>query len=245
LVTAGLSNNLFGKENVISESSRQLMEELAALSFEKYDALKQHEKFMSYLENMSTLKYYTKANIGSRPGKRGHKAKLELTDLRAISFVGSWSQLKQNVPGYFGIGTAIKTLKEKGRLNDLKVLYKEAPFFQALMLNSMMSLTKCYFELTSYMKDDKEYGAFWNILHVEYKLSKEMLLSISDMDVLMEGEIISRESIKIRENIVLPLLVIQQCALQKIGQNSDYKELYEKIVTRSLYGNINASRNSA
>ncbi len=245
LVTAGLSNNLFGKENVISESSRQLMEELSELSFEKYNNLKQHEKFMPYLENMSTLKYYTKANIGSRPGKRGHKEKLELTDLRAISFVGSWSQLKQNVPGYFGIGTALKTLEKNGKLNDLKTLYKEAPFFQALMLNSMMSLTKCYFELTSYMKDDKEYGAFWNILHVEYKLSKEMLLSISDMDVLMEGEMISRESIKIRENIVLPLLVIQQCALQKIGQNSDYKELYEKIVTRSLYGNINASRNSA
>ena len=245
LVTAGLSNNLFGKENVISESSRQLMEELSELSFEKYNNLKQHEKFMPYLENMSTLKYYTKANIGSRPGKRGHKAKLELTDLRAISFVGSWSQLKQNVPGYFGIGTALKTLEKNGKLNDLKTLYKDAPFFQALMLNSMMSLTKCYFELTSYMKDDKEYGAFWNILHDEYKLSKEMLLSISDMDVLMEGEVISRESIRIRENIVLPLLVIQQCALQKIGQQSDYKELYEKIVTRSLYGNINASRNSA
>ena len=45
---------------------------------------------LPYLENRSTLKYYTKANIGSRPGKRGNKAKLELSDLRAISFVGSW-----------------------------------------------------------------------------------------------------------------------------------------------------------
>ena len=61
----------------------------------------------------------------------------------------------------------------------------------------------------------------------------------------MENEPISRESIEIRENIVLPLLVIQQYALQRIGQGTEYKELYEKIVTRSLYGNINASRNSA
>ena len=76
LLTAGLSNNLFGKENVISRESRKLMEELSDLSFEKYDALKQHEMFISYLENRSTLKYYTKANIGSRPGKRGQKAKL-------------------------------------------------------------------------------------------------------------------------------------------------------------------------
>ena len=245
LLTAGLSNNLFGKENVVSAKDRKLIEVLSELSFEKYDALKHHDKFMSYLEDMSTLKYYKNANIGSRPGKRGNKAKLELTDLRAISFVGSWSQLKQNVPGYFGIGTAIKTLKDKGRLKEIKGLFKDVPFFKALMLNSMMSLSKCYFELTAYMKEDKEYGDFWKILHDEYQLSKKMLLLISDMDILMEQEAVSRESIKIRENIVLPLLVIQQYALQKISQETGFKELYEKIVTRSLYGNINASRNSA
>ncbi len=245
LLTAGLSNDLFGKENSISKEMRQLMEELSELSFAKYDALKHHDKFMPYLEEKSTLKYYNKANIGSRPGKRGNKAKLELTDLRAISFVGSWSQLKQNVPGYFGIGTAIKILKDRGQLNELKRLFQEVPFFKALMLNSMMALSKCYFELTGYMKDDKEYGEFWNILYDEYLLSKEMLLLISDFKILMEEEGVSRESIKIREAIVLPLLVIQQYALQKIGQGSDHLELYEKIVTRSLYGNINASRNSA
>lgn len=245
LITAGLSNNVFGEENIITEPQRNLMEELSDLSFEKYDALKHHDKFMAYLENRSTLKYYTKANIGSRPGKRGNKAKLELSDLRAISFVGSWSQLKQNVPGYFGIGSALKKLKDEGRIEEVKALYNEVPFFQALMSNSMMSLTKCYFELTSYMKEDSEYGDFWMILHDEYQLSKAMLLLISDMDILMEKEAVSRESIKIRENIVLPLLVIQQYALQKIAAGSEFKELYEKIVTRSLYGNINASRNSA
>ena len=245
LLTAGLSNNLFGEKNVISKDSRELLEQLSDLSFEKYDALKNHEMFIPYLENKSTLKYYQKANIGSRPGKRGHKKKLELTDLRAISFVGSWSQLKQNVPGYFGIGTAIKTLKDQGKLEDLKKLFQEVPLFKALMMNSMMSLAKCYFELTSYMKDDKEYGEFWTILYEEYLLSKEMLLLISDSKILMEKEPISRESVKIRENIVLPLLVIQQYALQKMSKDTEFNDLYEKIVIRSLYGNINASRNSA
>ncbi|MBA4746622.1 phosphoenolpyruvate carboxylase [Muricauda sp. NFXS6] len=245
MLTAGLSNNLFGKEHTISAAQRKLIEELSELSFEKYDALKQHEKFIPYLENRSTLKYYTKANIGSRPGKRGNKKQLTLSDLRAISFVGSWSQLKQNVPGYFGLGSAIMQLKEEGRLNEVKKLYKEVPFFKALMLNSMMSLAKSNFDLTSYMKDDPEFGDFWNILHDEFQLSKKMLLQISGLKILMEDEAVSRESVKIREKIVLPLLVIQQNALYHITQNSKYKELYEKIVTRSLYGNINASRNSA
>ncbi|MBT8186714.1 MAG: phosphoenolpyruvate carboxylase [Croceitalea sp.] len=245
LLTAGLSNNLFGKEHVISAADRKLIEELSEHSFEKYVQLKNHEKFIPYLEHRSTLKYYSNANIGSRPGKRGNKKQLELSDLRAISFVGSWSQLKQNVPGYFGLGTAIEHFKNKGRLNEVKRLYKEVPFFKALMLNSMMSLAKTNFDLTSYMRDDEEFGEFWQVLHAEYELSMKMLLQISGLKILMEDEAVSRESVKIREKIVLPLLVIQQNALYHITKNSAYKNLYEKIVTRSLYGNINASRNSA
>nr|WP_299388370.1 phosphoenolpyruvate carboxylase [Allomuricauda sp.] len=245
LLTAGLSNDLYGEEHVISDAQRKLIKLLSELSFDKYNALKQHEKFIPYLENRSTLKYYTKANIGSRPGKRGSKKQLTLSDLRAISFVGSWSQLKQNVPGYFGIGTAIQQMKDEGRLEEVKSLYKDVPFFRALMHNSMMSLAKTNFDLTSYMEQDAEFGPFWKILYQEYQLSKEMLLQISGQEILMEDEEVSRESVKIREEIVLPLLVIQQNALYHITKDTAYKELYEKIVTRSLYGNINASRNSA
>jgi phosphoenolpyruvate carboxylase len=79
----------------------------------------------------------------------------------------------------------------------------------------------------------------------EYKCSKEMTLLISEYSILMEEEYISRKSIEIRESIVLPLLVTQQYALQKIEQDSSYIKNYQKIVERSLYGNINASRNSA
>lgn len=245
LLAAGLSHSLSERENIISENSRQIIEKLAQISHQKYLNLKSHKMFLPYLENKSTLKYYGKANIGSRPSKRGSKDKLEFKDLRAIPFVGSWSQLKQNVPGYFGVGTAIKTLVKEGQLDDLKKVFKEVPFFKAMILNSMMSLSKCYFELTSYIAKDKEYTEFWNILYDEYNLSKEMTLLISGYNYLMEEEPVSRNSIQIRERIVLPLLVIQQYALQKVEQGSEYLSHYENIVKRSLYGNINASRNSA
>jgi phosphoenolpyruvate carboxylase len=101
------------------------------LSFEKYTALKNHNMFIPYLENKSTLKYYGKTNIGSRPDKRGEKEKLDLDDLRAIPFVGSWSQLKQNVPGYYGIGTAIQALVDEGKTDRLKQLFQVAcPFLR-------------------------------------------------------------------------------------------------------------------
>lgn len=247
MITAGLVNHLNKEErDDLSDKDRALMEELGNLSFEKYDALKKHDRFIPYLEEMSTLKYYGNANIGSRPGKRGNKKQLTLSDLRAISFVGSWSQLKQNVPGYFGIGTAIYTLKSQGRIQEVIDLFDEMPFFKALILNSMMSLTKSYFELTSYMKKNEKYSGFWQILHDEYSLSIDMLLEISGYTELMQEEQISKTSIGIRERIVLPLLTIQQYGLQKLSDaDNDHKEVYEKIVTRSLYGNINASRNSA
>ena len=246
LVTAGLSNDFLDIENAdIAPEFRSLLEEMAEISFSKYDALKQHPEFIPYLEQMSTLKYYSNAKIGSRPGKRGNKKKLELTDLRAISFVGSWSQLKQNVPGYYGIGTAIKQIKDAGRIDAVKELFQKVPFFKALMLNSMMSLTKTYFPLTSYMKENEQFGPFWNLLHEEMQLSRDMLLEISEYQELMQEELVSKKSVKIREKIVLPLLTIQQYALQRIAEGSDLDETYKKLVTRSLYGNINASRNSA
>lgn len=245
LLTAGLSQGLSARPITISENSRQILERLGLLSYEKYTALKHHELFLPYLENKSTLKYYNDAKIGSRPAKRGNKTNLEFKDLRAISFVGSWSQLRQNVPGYFGIGTALKTLADETGMGILQNLYKEVPFFKTLLLNSMMSMYKCYFELTAYTDKDTVYGEFWNILFEEYQLSKEMVLLVSNSNFLMEEEPISRRSIKIREDIVLPLLVIQQYAFQKIQLKTGDTQYYEKLIQRSLYGNINASRNSA
>ena len=97
----------------------------------------------------------------------------------------------------------------------------------------------------SQMDDRRLRNTFWKILEAEYLLSKEMMLLVSGYDELMQTEPISKASIAIREKIVLPLLVIQQSALQAVQTADEYKEAYEKIITRSLYGNINASRNSA
>jgi len=246
LITAGISNDIFDNDKThLSKESRSLLDELGNTAFAKYDALKQHPSFISYLEKMSTLKYYGRANIGSRPAKRGKAKQLTLSDLRAISFVGSWSQLKQNVPGYFGIGTAIEKLKNEGLIDEIKDLFNNSSFFKALILNSMMSLSKTFFPLTSYMKDNPEFGPFWQILYDEYALSLEMMLEISSYDMLMQEEIVSKISIQTREQIVLPLLTIQQYALQKIAAGEGPIKSYESMVTRSLFGNINASRNSA
>jgi phosphoenolpyruvate carboxylase len=201
---------------------------------------------------MSTLKYYAKTNIGSRPSKRGKSSELVFSDLRAIPFVGSWSQLKQNVPGFFGVGTALKVYEDNNEFEKVQQLYNESKFFKTLIENSMMSLTKSFFSLTKYMADDAEFGEFWKLLFEEYITSKRLILKLAGYTELMENEPVGKASIEVREAIVLPLLTIQQYALKKIQEleKAEVKDeaqiaIFEKMVMRSLFGNINASRNSA
>ncbi|MFY0631682.1 MAG: phosphoenolpyruvate carboxylase [Flavobacteriaceae bacterium] len=251
LISSGASNRLSNTPQTLSDEDRKVMDDIAAMSFKSYSDFKEHEMFIPYLERISTLKYYAKTNIGSRPSKRSNSDSLIFSDLRAIPFVGSWSQLKQNVPGFFGVGTALKKYEEAGELDKVKKLYNNFSFFKTLVENSMMSLTKSFFDLTKYMAEDEEFGDFWKIIYEEYLTTKRLLLKIANYTELMESEPVGKASILAREGIVLPLLTIQQYALKKIQElekeeNQD-KELiatFEKIVTRSLFGNINASRNS-
>ena len=252
LLSSGIKNELINDQNSLSKENRNTIEKLSKISYEKYLSFKNHEKFLPYLEKMSTIRYYAKTNIGSRPSKRNTDGsdKFKFEDLRAIPFVGGWSQLKQNVPGFFGLGSAIYIFQQKDDISKVKRLYTEVPFFRALVSNSMMSLTKSFFKLTAYMKDDQEFGDFWKIIFEEYQLTKKMLLKVSGFKTLMENEPANKLSIQTRENIVLPLITIQQYSLQKIQKiisSRESKDLktYQKIVTRSLFGNINASRNSA
>src|SRR5690606_39828645 len=90
-ISSGIVNNVFNDEHDrLSDEDRDTMNRLASISYQSYIDFKKHPKFLPYLENMSTLKYYAKTNIGSRPSKRGGSDKLVFSDLRAIPFVGSW-----------------------------------------------------------------------------------------------------------------------------------------------------------
>ena len=253
LLSAGVTNQVFSKnKNELTVDETAILDQLAELGYEKYLSFKNHPKFIPYLEQMSTLKYYAKTNIGSRPSKRSKSEHLDFADLRAIPFVGSWSQLKQNVPGFFGVGTALKYFEDNDQWDKVQGLYNNSLFFKTLLENSMMSLAKSFFPLTAYMKNDPEFGAFWQIIYDEFLETKRLLLKIAGHKGLMENYPDGKASIDVRERIVLPLLTIQQYALLRINElnkegNPDLEliKTYEKIVTRSLFGNTNASRNSA
>jgi len=254
LVSASLKNRLYSRYNEdFLPESRALMEKISSASYSAYMKLRSNEKFIPYLANRSAMPYYGMANIGSRPDKRKSPGTLTLKDLRAIPFVGAWNLNKQNVPGFYGMGHALEIIIREGGLSDLQKLYNVSLFFRTLVQNSMMVLKKTNFRLTSYMKEDREYGDLWLELLDEYNLACKNLLTVSGFEYLMEGNPKDLYSVELRENMILPLCVIQQYALCMTNRlkssddetDSPFLEKYIRMIIRASYGIINAGRNSA
>jgi phosphoenolpyruvate carboxylase len=248
LLTAGLENPLFGTHSAeLPESDMQLLDELAQVAYDTYIQLKTHPEFVSYLEKRTPLPWYGDSNIASRPTKRNSGEGMKFEDLRAIPFVGAWAQMKQNIPGFYGFGGALATFKGR-RLAGLSRLYKESLFFRTLVENSMQALSKTNFEATGYLREDARFGAFWGMMRAEYELTYEKLLELSGQKSLLQDNPRSRESIAIREYLILPVITIQQYALQQLSKSDvaeDKREIYRKLVLRAMFGIINAARNAA
>jgi phosphoenolpyruvate carboxylase len=253
LLNAGISNDLFAdEEKILSRDDESLLDDLANESFESYKQLKDHPDFLHYLSQISPLKFYSQTNIGSRPSKRGSSGgRLTLKDLRAIPFVGAWSQLKQNVTGYYGVGSAMQALDKKGKLPELKRIYRHSLFFKTLLDNCEMAMKKCFFPLTEYLSQHPRFGEIRDMIYREYELTQRYIFLVSGKTELMADYPVEQLSIQMRERIVLPLTTIQQYAMARIrameeqGAPAQQKETYEKLVIRSSFGIINAGRNSA
>jgi phosphoenolpyruvate carboxylase len=251
LVHAGISNELFSSRTVtLHQEEESLLEELSNQSYKAYNALKDHPDFLDYLSHVSPLNFYSETNIGSRPARRS-RSKLNLKDLRAIPFVGAWSQLKQNVTGFYGVGSALQKMEKEGKFNKIKELYQNSLFFKTLIDNCEMAMKKCFFPLTAYLSKDEKYGEIWNIIYEEFLVTEKYLFLLSGKNELMADYPVEQLSISMRERIVLPLLTIQQFAIAHIREiekdldKNPLKGTYEKLVIRCSFGIINAGRNSA
>lgn len=249
LINAGVSSVVEGNEkNTLSTQQKALFEELAEASHEAFVKLRQDPLFLKYLEKFSPLKLLSEINISSRPVKRNSGAELKLEDLRAISFVTAWTQLKQNIPGFYGVGSALLKAKETGKWDDVKALYEQSGQFRTIMDNCGMSMSKADFRVTSYMESNSTYSEFWKGLKAEFDLTRSLMLELTENKVLMEAYPIEKKSIALREKIILPLVIIQHFALQQLDSKEFDEEttrVLKKLIIRTVYGIVNAGRNVA
>jgi len=248
LFNAGIASALHQtQKDLLDDRHKELISIMAEESYSLFMGLRKHPLFTEYLEKLSPLKLLSGVNISSRPTKRNSDAPLKLEDLRAISFVTAWSQLKQNIPGFYGVGAALAKIKKEGYWNEVVELYHKSGFFKTMIDNCMMSMSKSDFRITAHLKNDAKFGEFWQMLYNEFEQTKRLLLELTDTEVLMEAYPIEGRSIAIREKIILPLVIIQHYALECLNNttNEELISTYNKLVIRTVYGIVNAGRNLA
>jgi phosphoenolpyruvate carboxylase len=252
LIHAGISNGLFSSQMItLSQEDEAVMQTLAEESYKAFNKLKLDPDFLEYLNYASPLRYYAETNIASRPSSRNKSARLNLNDLRAVPYVGAWSQIKQNVPGYYGVGTALEKMEKAGKWEALKHLYEHSLFFKTMLDNCEMAMKKSFFPLTAYLKKHSKYSKVWKMIYDEFEKTMKYVFLLTGETSLMDDHPVDQLSIQMRERIVLPLLTIQQFALIKIREleekkgDAAMKQVYETLVIRCSFGIINAGRNSA
>ena len=129
-------------------------------------------------------------------------------------------------------------------------MYRRNAFFRTLVENSMQSMTKGDFRLTAHLSDHPSFGGLWNTVHEEFERTRVLVLAITGQTELMETVPAIKESIRLRDSIIQPLLVIQQFALTEMdrqvrGEASSWSpDMLRKLIIRTMYGIVNASRNA-
>jgi len=195
---------------------RAAMDTMSGSAFRAYRLLVyETPRFMEFWQAATPLDEITRLHIGSRPFSRAGSA--EVTSIRAIPWVFSWMQSRYNLPGWYGLGSGLQAFTDKVILSEM---YNGWPFFKTLLDNAETSLLKAdmgiaglYAELVT----DQELGQrLFHIIHTEYKLTCEAVLSISGHRQLMDSEPVTQNAVRLRNPYVDPLNYIQVEMLRRL-----------------------------
>jgi phosphoenolpyruvate carboxylase len=229
-----------------------LLEEISTTSFTAYRQLRDDPAFLTLLGERSPLPVFDHLTIASRPVSRQAKDKLDLENLRAIPFVATWSILKIQIPGFYGLGAALDAVLGAGRERELQELYRASRFFRALLDNAAMSLLKSRFDITAHLGRDPNLGPLWRKIQDEARRVERCILRIARQPQLLANDPLVRSSIRLREEIVLPLLVIVHDAFARYNDQASHGHADSEEATRArkmalkgIAAVINATRNAA
>jgi phosphoenolpyruvate carboxylase len=193
----------------------EAMEALSAHAFRAYRGLVyETEGFEKYFWESTVIGEIANLNIGSRPASRKNSRRID--DLRAIPWVFSWSQCRLMLPGWFGFGAAVKAwLGERPTdgLAMLRTMYREWPFFRALLSNTDMVLAKSDIAIASryaeLVADAKLRDAIFGRLRAEWRASIDAVLAITRQKTLLQDNPLLARSIRNRFPYLDPLNHVQ------------------------------------
>ncbi|MGT2935817.1 phosphoenolpyruvate carboxylase [Streptococcus castoreus] len=226
---------------------REIMDGIVADSNHIYRQLVfDNPHFYHYFFEASPIKEVSSLNIGSRPAAR--KTITEITGLRAIPWVFSWSQNRIMLPGWYGVGSAFKHYidKEKGNLQRLQHMYQTWPFFHSLLSNVDMVLSKSNMNIAfqyAQLANSQEVRDVFHIILDEWQLTKNIILAIEGHEELLEDNSSLKQSLNFRLPYFNVLNYIQIELIKRL-RNNQLDEDYEKLIHTTINGIATGLRNS-
>ncbi|MBD2092867.1 phosphoenolpyruvate carboxylase [Microcoleus sp. FACHB-1515] len=224
------------------EPWHQVMEELAARSRQHYRALiYEQPDFIDFFHQVTPIEEISQLQISSRPARRSG-GKKELSGLRAIPWVFSWTQTRFLLPSWYGVGTAIQAFLDEDPEENLKLLryfYYKWPFFKMAISKCEMTLSKVDLQIANHYvreltpaEDVDRFDRLFAQISDEFHLTRDLVLTITGHTRLLDGDPDLQRSVQLRNGTIVPLGFLQVSLLKRLRQ---HKSSAATGVVRSRY----------
>lgn len=249
LVSAAINRMITQKKSDTNTPNRYeaIMDQVVDRSYDIYrDLVFGNEHFYDYFFESSPIKAISSFNIGSRPAAR--KTITEIGGLRAIPWVFSWSQSRVMFPGWYGVGSSFKEFINKNPENIaiLRDMYQNWPFFQSLLSNVDMVLSKSNMNIAfEYAKlcEDEQVKAIYETILNEWQVTKNVILAIEGYDELLADNPYLKASLDYRMPYfnILNYIQLELIKRQRRGELSSDQE---RLIHITINGIATGLRNS-
>lgn len=249
LVSAAINRMITQKKSDTNTPNRYeaIMDQVVDRSYDIYrDLVFGNDHFYDYFFESSPIKAISSFNIGSRPAAR--KTITEIGGLRAIPWVFSWSQSRVMFPGWYGVGSSFKEFINKNPENIaiLRDMYQNWPFFQSLLSNVDMVLSKSNMNIAfEYAKlcEDEQVKAIYETILNEWQVTKNVILAIEGHDELLADNPYLKASLDYRMPYfnILNYIQLELIKRQRRGELSSDQE---RLIHITINGIATGLRNS-